>query len=535
MDNHFNLSKISMNGIIHSINSKNFKILLIFLPFFTVFGFGHSQINNPVFSYTISFPQPELHSYHVELRTFGWKQDTILFKMPNWMPGYYQFMNYANSIHEIKAKNELLNELPIKKINNNTWAIINSKKEAFILEYDIVTSRQFVANSYIDTDHAYLIPGSTFLYVDGYLDVPVSVNVKNPYWNKIATGLQTLNGKKDEFMAPNFDILYDCPILIGNLEELPPFDIDGIKHRFIGYKLGDFDKVAFMKNLEKVVKAASDFIGDIPYNEYTFIAIGPGRGGIEHLNNCTVSFSGNQLKTEEGMNKMMNFLAHEYYHNFNVKRIRPYELGPFDYDKGSKTNLLWVSEGLSVYYEYLAVKRAGLINEKTFFSDFEKNINTYENNPGKKYQSLIEASYNTWRDGPFGNLEEGKSISYYEKGPIVGLLMDFAIREATQNKNSLDNVMQLVYEKYYKKENRGFTDAEFQQACEEIAGKPLTKIFEYIYTTTELDYNTFLNFGGLELISIESPDQKIKYTLKRIDNPSPMQSEILESWLGQKI
>ncbi len=127
------------------------------------------------------------------------------------------------------------------------------------------------------------------------------------------------------------------------------------------------------------------------------------------------------------MNRMMNFLAHEYFHHYNVKRIRPSELGPFDYDQGSKTNLLWVSEGLSVYYEYMVVKRAGLADEQTLFGDFEKNINANENNPGRRYQSLAQASYKTWSDGPFGTQgeEAGKSISYYDKGPVVGLLLDF--------------------------------------------------------------------------------------------------------------
>ena len=145
-------------------------------------------------------------------------------------------------------------------------------------------------------------------------------------WKNIATGLQQVNGKKDEFTAPDFDILYDSPLLVGDLQELPSFAVKGIKHRFIGYKMSSFDEVTFMNNLKKVVEAASNIIGDIPYKNYTFIGIGPGRGGIEHLNNTTVSFDGKELNTADGMNRMMNFLAHEYFHHYNVKRIRPFEL-----------------------------------------------------------------------------------------------------------------------------------------------------------------------------------------------------------------
>ncbi len=215
----------------------------------------------------------------------------------------------------------------------------------------------------------------------------------------------------------------------------------------------------FSENLKKIVESAFAIMGDIPYKQYTFIAIGPGRGGIEHLNNTTFGFSGNDLHKPEAMNRMMNFLAHEYFHHYNVKRIRPFELGPFDYDQGSKTNLLWVSEGLSVYYEYMVVRRAGLADEQTLYADFEKNININENNPGRLYQSLAQASYKTWSDGPFGTQgeEKDKSISYYDKGPIVGLLLDFTIRHVTQNKESLDDVMRLLYWKYYKELKRGFT------------------------------------------------------------------------------
>jgi predicted metalloprotease with PDZ domain len=165
------------------------------------------------------------------------------------------------------------------------------------------------------------------MYINEHLNTPVSVKViPDKLWGGIATGLEPVQGTKNEFSAPDFDVLYDCPILIGNLEELPSFRINGIEHRFIGYKMGNFDRAEFMNDLKKVVQAGIDIIGDIPYKQYTFIGIGPGRGGIEHLNNTTVSFDGAGLTGKEAMVRMMNFLAHEYFHNYNVKRIRPYEL-----------------------------------------------------------------------------------------------------------------------------------------------------------------------------------------------------------------
>ena len=236
---------------------------------------------------------------------------------------------------------------------------------------------------------------------------------------------------------------------------------------------------------------------------------------------------------------MMNFIAHEYFHHYNVKRIRPVELGPFDYDRGNRTNLLWISEGLTVYYEYLMVKRAGLTSPTTLFSNFESNLNAVENNPGRFYQSLQQASYSTWSDGPFGTQgnEPGKSISYYDKGPLVGMLLDFEIRNATQNKKSLDDVMRTLYRKYYKEEQRGFTEAEFQAACEQVAGISLTGVLEYVYTTKEIDYAKYLAYAGLKIEkqSIESKGKANtqKFTISRIENPTPLQTAILKSWMGE--
>lgn len=493
-----------------------------------------AQNADPVFKYTVSTPAPSSKTYHVELTTSGWDLDTVVFKMPQWMPGYYQIMDYGKSVENMVATDETGAGISLEKLGDHVWSLAGIRNKAVSISYDVRTSRKFVATSYVDESHAYIIPESAFLYVDGYLQVPVSVKVElYNQWSDVATGLKTVDGKPYEFTATDFDILYDSPILIGNLEELPSFNVQGIEHRFIGYDMGDFDKVQFMDQLHKVVESAINVIGDIPYEQYTFIGIGPGMGGIEHLNNTTVSFSGNRLTNPRGMYSVMNFLAHEYFHHYNVKRIRPYELGPFNYDQENRTNLLWVSEGLSVYYEYVIVRRAGIADAGAMLSSFESEINGLENNPGRLYQSLIQSSYSTWEEGPFGRQGEdaNRSISYYQKGPVVGLLLDLAIRHASQNEKSLDDVMQLLYWKYYKNENRGFTDAEFQQACETIAGTSLTPVFEYACTTKEIDYNTYLNMAGLSLDLESDQEGKKTYRINRISEPDTLQAEIQKSWL----
>jgi len=497
-----------------------------------------SQTVPPHLQYFISFPQPERHSFDVELHISSWKQDTIRLKLPNWMPGYYQMMYYAKDLENILARDENGNRIPVDRIDDNTWSISGIRNKSFFVSYTIRTRRQFVANSYVDNDHAYLLPGNTFLYVDGFLQAPVSVKIlMNPNWDGIVTGLESVNGNSNEFFAADFDILYDCPILMGDLEELAPFEVMGIKHRFIGYKLGSFDRLLFMDKLKKAVQAAVAIFGEIPYKQYTFIAIGPGRGGIEHLNNTTVSFDGKRLNSPDGMNSMMSFLAHEYFHHFNVKRIRPFELGPFDYDNENRTNLLWLSEGITVYYESQILKRAGLIDSVTFFSLLNSELNTLENDSGRFHQSLSQASYNTWEEGPFGTKGSGpdKSISVYNKGAIFGMLLDLEIRGVTRNSKSLDDVLRTLYWKYYKEEKRGFTDAEFQQVCEQVAGTSLKNLFEYVYTTKEVDYAKYLSQAGL-IIERQFPgsgEKTQKLAITRQANLNPLQSAILSSWLGE--
>ncbi|MGZ5255360.1 MAG: M61 family metallopeptidase, partial [Flavitalea sp.] len=372
--------------------------LAVFLFLFHIPGYSQPKIK-----YTIRIAEPATHFYTVDGIFDKIGTDTLVLKLPNWMPGYYQLMDYAKSLQLLTISDEKGKLLSYQHPNDNTYIIPNSKNKTIRIIYNIETTKQFVANSYVDTGRAYFIPANTFLYPVHQLNEKVQVDIALPNnWKNIATGLEPIKGSSNSFTASNFDILYDSPILIGNLEELPSFTVKGIPHYFKGYKLGNFDKVKFMSDLKKIVETASSLIGDIPYKHYTFIAIGPGRGGIEHLNNTTISFDGNSLNNEGAYNRMMNFIAHEYFHHYNVKRIRPLELGPFDYEKGNRTNLLWVSEGLSVYYEYLVVKRAGLMGEEELLKVLSGNISSVENNPGKNFQSLQQASYNTWSDGPFG-------------------------------------------------------------------------------------------------------------------------------------
>lgn len=460
--------------------------------------------------FSVSMENPVTHYYHVHLICNYLDQKNLTLKMCAWTPGYYQILDYARAVENFEAKTTSGSPLQWSKPSANDWQVAIGNHSTVIVDYDVKAIVSFVGNVYLDETRGYITPGGLFMYTEDALHQPLIVQIK-PYaqWNKlVATGLDSLAGKQNVFYAANYDVLFDSPFLMGKLEVLPSFTIKGIPHNFIGYDLGDFDRVQFMADMKKIVTAGINIIGDIPYTHYTFMAIGPGQGGIEHLNSTSLSFSnGEGFGTPEGRKRLYSFIAHEYFHNFNVKRIRPIALGPFDYSKENHTNMLWVSEGFTVYYEYMVVKRAGLSTGDDILNNLQTNIKAYENKPGHLFQSATQASYDTWADGPFGRTgdEMNRTISYYDKGPVLGFLLDLKIRHETGNKKSLDDVMRLLYNRYYKEKKRGFTDAEFKQACESVAGKPLNEVFEYASTVKPVNYPKYFAYTGLNIDTVAKP------------------------------
>ena len=463
---------------------------------------GFSQKLSPVtLSFTVT-PDPVAHTYFVRMQGEGFHSDSIDFKMPAWTPGYYQLLNFASNISGFGIQDSQHKDLGWRKADKNTWRVGAKDIQQWTASYLVKASRAFVATSYVDAQRGYISPAGVFMNVGGRLDATATVTFQLPVtWSDIATGLEPVAHLTNKFTASDFDVLYDSPMLMGDLEELPPFEVKGIPHRFIGYQLGDFDRLSFMADLKKIVEASVNIFGDIPYKHYTFIAIGPGQGGIEHLNSTTFAFSGTGLSSGEGKRRMYAFLAHEYFHHYNVKRIRPIELGPFDYDKGSHTRMLWVSEGITVYYDMLLVRRAGLESQDDLLNSFRAIIQAHESKPGKNFQSATDASYNTWSDGPFGRTDEdeNKTISVYDKGAILGLLLDLNIRQVSKNAKTLDDVMRALYKEFYLEKKRGFTETEFRAVCERIAGESLADVFEYTSSLKPIDYKKYFQYAGLDI------------------------------------
>lgn len=444
---------------------------------------------------------PNNHYFHVSLNYSGISSESVDFKLPSWTPGYYMIMDYAKYIVNFKAVSSSGESLSWEKTAKNVWKVQTVKTNAVTVSYDVFSFRTSVADSFLDDGRGFISPTGIFMYPAGKINNPVTVTVI-PYekFSQISTGLDPLEGKTNTFYASDFDVLYDSPILAGN-QEILTFKVNGIPYTVAAEKLGDIDRKKFIADHKKIVESAIAIVGEIPYKHYTFLIMNRGGGGLEHTNSMAVFSSLSSFNTPEGYKRWLGFVAHEFFHLYNVKTIRPIALGPFDYDKENYTNMLWFSEGVTSYYEGIILNRAGLYSREDALGELKTSIANYENIPGHLYQSVAQSSFDAWI--LFFNRSENAqntTISYYDKGCALGMLLDLKIRYETKNQKSLDDVMRELYRVYYKEKKRGFTDKEFRKVCENIAGSSLSEIFDtYIPTVQDLDYTKYLGYAGLSI------------------------------------
>lgn len=450
-------------------------------------------------AFTVSMPQPASHVFHVTFRCDGLKGETQDFKMPVWTPGYYRVIDYARNVTNFRAEDGAGQVLPWEKVTRNSWRVVAGNAPVIVLNYDVYGNTSFAAQNYLGENRAFISPPGFYMHLAGQLLHSVTVTFILPTaWTRISTGLDPVKGTRNTFSAPDFDTLYDSPTLMGNQEEVR-FEVQGRPHQVVIENVPDtVDRQKMVADLKKMVEAATKLIGDIPYQHYTFLMMGTGNGGIEHLNSASIAFNGNSLTNENGYRGWLSYVAHEYFHNFNVKRIRPIALGPFDYDIENLTNMLWVSEGLSVYYQDIVRVRAGLATRDQYLDKMKNSMARFENAPGRHYQSATESSLYTWGTSGVGG-DRNTTISYYDNGAMLGAMLDLKIRNESANRKSLDDVMRALYQKYYQEKKRGFTDAEFRAECDRAAGGDLSEVFEYASTTKDVDYAKYFAYAGLQV------------------------------------
>ena len=368
------------------------------------------------------------------------------------------------------------------------------------MDYDVFGNTSFAANNYLDETRAFIAPPGLFLYPDGRLKTPVTVAVALPAgWTQIGTGLDPVPGRPGEFSAPDFDTLFDCPILLGTQEKSGRSTSRAcrIPSSSTGWPIPPTGSGS-RPTSSAIVEASIGLVGDLPYKRYAFLLIGRGNGGIEHANSAAIFFNGERLADAKGYPGWLSYVAHEYFHHFNVKRIRPIALGPFDYDMENLTDMLWVSEGLSVYYQDIVLVRGGLLSPRRISRSSPAPSLRFENGWGHHFQSAAESSLQTWGTSGVGG-DRNTTISYYNNGAMLGMMLDLAIRNGSGNSRSLDDVMRSLYRTYDLEKKRGFTDVEFREECERAAGGPLAEVFAYASTTQDVDYGSISPIAGLKI------------------------------------
>src|SRR5690606_14760135 len=337
----------------------------------------------------------------------------------------------------------------------------------------------------------------------GFLELPVDVTIL-PYvsWSKISTGLEPVTGKTNTYLANDFDILFDSPIEVGN-QDVFTFEAAGVLHEIAMVGGGNYDKDRLTKDCAKIVEQETRIFGQNPNKRYVFIVHNyqSGGGGLEHLNSTVLGASRNGYQNERSYVGFLGLVAHEYFHLWHVKRLRPLELGPFDYEAENYTTALWIMEGFTAYFDNLLLRRCGFLNENNYLQALSNDINTIENRAGNQIQSAASASFDAWIKyyRPDEN-SANTSISYYNKGALLAMMLDLKILAATNGEKRLDDVLKAAYQTFYVDKKRGFEEHELQTLIEQVTGVSVADIFDAAHTAGSLAYNDYLNAVGYEVI-----------------------------------
>jgi len=449
------------------------------------------------------------HLLEVTLELTGLTPGQHEIAMPVWAPGAYRVADYSKNVFDVRVVGEDAKAIPVEKTAKNVWCFEASG--SVTITYQVYCFQLTVTGSHADGTHAYWNGTNIFFVVDDEKNLPIDVHIRAPEGWRVSTGLDRVGDNPRHFRAPNFDILADCPVEVGTQRVLT-FEAMGKHHEIALWGYGNEDPERLVTDTRKIVEAAGALFGGLPYQHYTFIVhVADAGGGLEHLNSTVCGVSRTGFQPWSNYRRVLHLFSHEFFHLWNVKRIHPEMLGPFDYNHEVYTHLLWAMEGYTDYYAYLILRRAGLVTADEYLEQQASDIKSLELQPGRNWTSLSLSSFNTWiawSFPPSGDLPN-RYISYYLKGGLVGMLMDLEIRRRTQNQKSLDDVLRILMERYGSK-GVGFPEHTYQEVVEEVAGGPMADFFaRYVEGVDELPFEEFLSQAGLELKRrVKNPDRR---------------------------
>ena len=481
-------------------------ILLLWLPF----GLKATKL-----TYHLSMPQPNTHYFAVKIAVTENQAQTQEFKLPVWTPGSYLVREFSKNLNQVRAIDANGKELQVLKKTKNAWEVSCNGANSYTVFYEVYAFELSVRTPYLDNTHGFVPGAAVFMYTEetrnqqGLLKVYPHASFK-----KVSTALAPIDFKSDggtmakteigvqSFIFNDYDQLVDCPIEIGNQQEFS-FTAAGVRHRVAMYGEANYNVSELQRDMAKVVEAATGVFGSNPNKDYLFIVhnVSEGQGGLEHMNSCVLSVSRWSYTGSNYLGFITNLVAHEYFHLWNVKRIRPIELGPFNYDQECYTSLLWVMEGITSYYDELLLRRAGFYTPAEFISKLQGQINYVEGSPGSRVQPVAHASFDAWIKAYRPNENSGNTtMTYYSRGAVLGAVLDAFLIQKSKAKQSLDGFMQVLYNKYALELKRGFTEQEFEQELSNYCGEDMRSFFtNYVNGTQIIPYQKYFEPLGIKV------------------------------------
>jgi predicted metalloprotease with PDZ domain len=488
-----------MRDLFQSITGrgKRRKLLLSFLAavnlLFVGAAFGRPQ--KPPVSYLLDMRNPDSHLVQVTMGVQMAVKGTE-FQFPAWS-NLYQIRDFVRDVQDVRATCKG-SPTDLDRVDINTWKSVKSCSD-LELHYAVYANQDNVFSAVLDSRHAFLNFALLLFYLPQDRSRPVTVKFLLPEDWKLVTMLDD-GPAAGEFQATNYDRLADSPAEAGEFQEYD-YVQKGATYRIVVDGSQDlYSPKLLVEMLEKITATETALMQDVPFKRYTFMLFFPptGGGGMEHRNGTAIAVPAAQMRT--GLDDLESIAAHEFFHLWNVKRIRPQGLEPIDYIHGNDTSDLWFSEGVTNTYAELVLLRSGLINEKQFYAHISRAINELQSRPARNFQSAEESGREAWLEKYSDYFRPERSISYYNKGELLGYLLDLGIRHASGNRNSLDDLMRRLDQDFARR-GRFFTDSDLESIVRGLA--PSFPIREFFRTdidgTQGLDYNKYLGYAGLTL------------------------------------
>ncbi len=485
-------------------------LLLAFFMITTLNMFAIAD-DQPQLSYLVSMPAPHSHYFEVETTLLGYQKEFADFKMPVWTPGSYLIREYPKNVEGFEALDGNTG-LPVRveKTSKNCWRVRHQGAGKVIIKYKVYAFDGSIRMSYLDESHAFIMANTLLMYIDDlrWNGVKITLNIPEG-WKQVSTALEAVAGESYTYRAANYDELVDSPIEVGN-HEVVRFKAAGVDHEIAMYGQTNHDSEQLIRDFSRIIETATSIFGENPNKRYVFIVHNTGKrqGGLEHTSSTVLGLPRSAYDTGEAYLNFLNLVAHEYFHLWMVKRLKPIEFDTIDYDKEVYTDLLWVMEGLTSYYDEKIMLRAGFYDEHRFISNLLHSLAVVNNTPGAAVQSVAESSFDAWiKAYRKDENSENTQISYYTKGLVIGAMLDLAIISNSNGKSSLDDVVRYLYSEFYKKKGIGISAGDFKTAAETIGNFSLDEFYnDYVYGTKPLEIKKYLADAGIFLQQSEGSD-----------------------------